>query len=306
VTANTVGYLLHSGIERLRLAGSDSPRLDAELLLGHVLGVERTSLIAHSEAPVGADAAARYEASLERRITGEPVAYIRGFKEFHGLALASDARALIPRPETELLVDLVIGWLVDRLVAAPRPAGTPSIRVIDVGTGAGTIAIALAAELRRRRIDSDVSVIATDASPEALQLARENAVGHGVADRIEFLLGDLVPWDATLFEVVVANLPYIPTDAIDGLPVAASFEPRSALDGGPDGLDLIRRLVDQLGRVLRAEGIAFLEIGSDQGQAVLSEVAQRLPAAAADVLPDLAGLDRVVRIQPGGPAGPVR
>ena len=306
MTANTVGYLLHSGIERLRLAGSESPRLDAELLLGHVLGVERTSLISHSEAPVGADAAARYEASLERRITGEPVAYIRGFKEFHGLALASDARALIPRPETELLVDLVIGWLVDRLVAAPRPAGTPSIRVIDVGTGAGTIAIALAAELRRRRIDSDVSVIATDASPEALQLARENAVGHGVADRIEFLLGDLVPWDATLFEVVVANLPYIPTDAIDGLPVAASFEPRSALDGGPDGLDLIRRLVDQLGRVLRADGIAFLEIGSDQGQAVLSEVAQRLPAAAADVLPDLAGLDRVVRIQPGRPAGPGR
>jgi release factor glutamine methyltransferase len=304
VTANTVGYLLHSGIERLRLAGSDSPRLDAELLLGHVLGVERTSLIAHSDAPVGAEAAARYEASLQRRIAGEPVAYIRGFKEFHGLALASDSRALIPRPETELLVDLVLGWLVDRLVAAPRPAGTPPLRVIDVGTGAGTIAIALAAELRRRRIEHDVSIIATDASPDALQLARENAVGHGVADRIEFLLGDLVPWDATLFEVVVANLPYIPTEAIDGLPVAASFEPRDALDGGPDGLDLVRRLVDQLGRVLRPEGIAFLEIGADQGQAVLAEIAQRLPAAAADVLPDLAGFDRVVRIQPGGAAAP--
>jgi release factor glutamine methyltransferase len=304
VTANTVGYLLHSGIERLRLAGSDSPRLDAELLLGHVLGVERTSLIAHSDAPVGAEAAARYEASLQRRIAGEPVAYIRGFKEFHGLALASDSRALIPRPETELLVDLVLGWLVDRLVAAPRPAGTPPLRVIDVGTGAGTIAIALAAELRRRRIEHDVSIIATDASPDALQLARENAVGHGVADRIEFLLGDLVPWDATLFEVVVANLPYIPTEAIDGLPVAASFEPRDALDGGPDGLDLVRRLVDQLGRVLRPEGIAFLEIGADQGQAVLAEIAQRLPAAAADVLPDLAGFDRVVRIQPGGAAEP--
>ncbi len=304
MTANTVGYLLHSGIERLRLAGSDSPRLDAELLLGHVLGVERTSLIAHSDAPVGAEAAARYEASLQRRIAGEPVAYIRGFKEFHGLALASDSRALIPRPETELLVDLVLGWLVDRLVAAPRPAGTPPLRVIDVGTGAGTIAIALAAELRRRRIEHDVSIIATDASPDALQLARENAVGHGVADRIEFLLGDLVPWDATLFEVVVANLPYIPTEAIDGLPVAASFEPRDALDGGPDGLDLVRRLVEQLGRVLRPEGIAFLEIGADQGQAVLAEIAQRLPAAAADVLPDLAGFDRVVRIQPGGAAEP--
>jgi release factor glutamine methyltransferase len=301
MTADTVGYLLHSGIERLRLAGSESPRIDAELLLGHVLRVDRTSLIAHSDAPVGPDAAAHYEASLERRMAGEPVAYIRGFKEFHGLALATDGRALIPRPETELLVDLVIDWVVDCLVSAPRPAGTPPLRVIDVGTGAGTIAIALAAQLRRRRIDADVSIIAADSSPDALQLARENAVGHGVADRIEFLLGDLVPWDATLFEVVVANLPYIPTDAIDGLPVAASFEPRGALDGGPDGLDLIRRLIDQLGRVLRPDGVAFLEIGSDQGPSVRSEVARRLPGALAEVLPDLAGLDRVVRIQPAEP-----
>ena len=299
MTPVTVGFLLHAGIERLRMAGSESPRLDAELLLGHALRVDRTALIAHSDAPVGADAAASYEASLQRRIAGEPVAYIRGFKEFHGIALSTDARALIPRPETELLVDLVTAAIVDRLVSAPRPPGTPALRVIDVGTGAGTIAIALAVELRRRRVETDVSLIATDTSPDALQLARENAVGHGVADRIEFILGDLVPWDATLFEIVAANLPYIPSASIAGLPIAASFEPRAALDGGADGLDLVRRLLEQLARVLRPGGAAFLEIGADQGPAVHAATAELLPGWQATIIPDLAGHDRVARIEPG-------
>ena len=286
MTSVTVGFLLHAGIERLRMAGSESPRLDAELLLGNALHVDRVGLIAHSDAPVGADAAAAYEASLQRRIAGEPVAYIRGFKEFHGLALSTDARALIPRPETELLVDLVIAAIVDRLISAPRPAGTPALRVIDVGTGAGTIAIVLAVELRKRRIEGDVSLIATDTSPDALQLARENSVGHGVADRIQFQLGDLVPWDATLFEIVAANLPYIPSAAIAGLPVAASFEPAMALDGGADGLDLVRRLLEQLARVVRPDGAA-----------VIAATAELVPGWQATILPDLAGLDRVARIE---------
>ena len=297
MTAVTVGFLLHAGIERLRMAGSESPRLDAELLLGHALRVDRTALIAHSDAPVGADAAAAFEATLVRRIGGEPVAYIRGFKEFHGLALSVDPRALIPRPETELLVDLVIADVVERLISAPRPAGTPALRVIDVGTGAGAIAIALAVGLRRRRIDDDVSLIATDNSPDALQLARENAVGHGVADRIQFQLGDLVPWDATLFEIVAANLPYIPSGTIAGLPVAVSFEPLAALDGGPDGLTTIRLLLEQLPRVLRPGGVAFLEIGSDQGPAMIAATAELAPGWRATIVPDLSGLDRVARIE---------
>jgi release factor glutamine methyltransferase len=299
VTSVTVAFLLHAGIERLRMAGSESPRLDAELLLGHALRVDRTALIAHSDAPVGADAAAAFEAGLVRRIAGEPVAYIRGFKEFHGIALSTDPRALIPRPETELLVDLVVASIVDRLISAPRPAGTPALRVIDVGTGAGTIVIALAVELRKRRIETDVSLIATDASPDALQLARENAVGHGVADRIQFELGDLVPWDATLFEIVAANLPYIPSGELPGLPIAASFEPQMALDGGADGLDLVRRLIEQLGRVLRPEGAAFLEIGADQGPAVIEATADLLPGWRTTVIPDLSGHDRVARIERG-------
>ena len=297
MTAVTVGFLLHAGIERLRMAGSDSPRLDAELLLGHALRVDRTALIAHSDAPVGADAGAAFEAALIRRIAGEPVAYIRGFKEFHGLALSTDARALIPRPETEVLVDLVVAAIVERLTAAPRPEGTPALRVIDVGTGAGTIAVAVAAELRRRRMVDEVSLIASDTSPDALQLARENAVGHGVADRIQFQLGDLVPWDATLFEIVAANLPYVPTADIAGLPVAASFEPVMALDGGPDGLDVIRLLLAQLPRVLRPGGAAFLEIGWDQGPAVTAATVELAPGWQATIVPDLAGLDRVAWIE---------
>ncbi len=297
MTAVTVGFLLHAGIERLRMAGSDSPRLDAELLLGHALRVDRTALIAHSDAPVGADAGAAFEAALIRRIAGEPVAYIRGFKEFHGLALSTDARALIPRPETEVLVDLVVAAIVERLTAAPRPEGTPVLRVIDVGTGAGTIAVAVAAELRRRRMVDEVSLIASDTSPDALQLARENAVGHGVADRIQFQLGDLVPWDATLFEIVAANLPYVPTADIAGLPVAASFEPVMALDGGPDGLALIRLLLAQLPRVLRPGGAAFLEIGWDQGPAVTAATVELAPGWQATIVPDLAGLDRVAWIE---------
>ena len=300
MTPVTVGFLLHAGIERLRMAGSESPRLDAELLLGHALRVDRTTLIAHSDAPVGADAAASFEAGLERRLAGEPVAYIRGFKEFHGLALSTDPRALIPRPETELLVDLVTAAIVERLIAAPRPAGTPPLRMIDVGTGAGTIAIALAVELRRRRIDDDVSLIATDASAEALQLALENAVGHGVADRIQFELDDLAPWDATLFDIVAANLPYIPSGAIAGLPVAASFEPVVALDGGADGLDLVRRLLSQLTRVLKPDGAAFLEIGSEQGPAVTAATRELAPGWQATIVPDLSGLDRVARIEAAG------
>ncbi len=192
----------------------------------------------------------------------------------------------------------MVAALVERLVAAPRPPGTPALRLIDVGTGAGPVAIAVAVELRRRRIEADVAIVATDTSPDALQLARENAVGHGVADRIEFELGDLVPWDAALFDIVAANLPYIPSGAIAGLPVAASFEPVLALDGGPDGLDPIRRLLGQLGRVLRPDGVAFVEIGSDQAAAVGALVAGSVPGWQSTVVRDLSGLDRVIRIEP--------
>lgn len=299
----TVEELLRTGVERLRVSGSESPRLDAELLLGKAVGLDRTRIVAYPETQVGEGAAAAFHADLARREQGEPIAYIRGIKEFHGLAFASDPRALIPRPETERVVELAEAEVVTRLLAGPRPSGTPPIRVADVGTGAGTIAIALAVQLRRRRMLDEVKILATDLRPESLQLARENAVGHGVADRIEFIVADLLPLDGELLDVVAANLPYIPTDVIPELPVAASFEPHEALDGGPDGLDVIRSLVDRLPRVVRSDGVALLEIGADQAAAVRAEVETRMPGWTSEVLPDLAGLPRVVRIEHGSGSG---
>src|SRR5690349_18937871 len=170
----TVRELLDGAVARLRESGSESARLDAELLLGFALDTDRTAVIAHTDAPVGDGSAARFATLLDRRAAGEPVAYIRGVKEFHGLAFGVDPRALIPRPETELLVQLAELEIVRRLIGAPRPKGAPKIRVIDVGTGSGAIAVTLTVLMRKRGMGDDVSITATDASADALQLAREN------------------------------------------------------------------------------------------------------------------------------------
>ena len=298
----TVEELLRSGVDRLRNAGSETPRLDAELLLGHAIGAERTVVIAHTEAPVGEGAAERFEAAIERRARGEPVAYIRGLKEFFGLALATDARALIPRPETERLVELAQAEVMGRLSAAPRPVGTPPLRIADVGTGSGCVSVAVAVALRRRKVMTEVEIIATDDSPDALDLARENAVGHGVADRVRFLQADLLPpVVVTPFDLVLANLPYVRTDAIDGLPIAASFEPRAALDGGLDGLRVIARLLARLPEALTERGLALVEIGADQGAAIVALTDDELPGWRCAVETDLAGLPRVARIGRAGP-----
>ena len=213
----TTGELLHEGADRLRVAGSETPRLDAELLLGFSVGVDRTAIVAHHDAPVGADAETRYRASIERRAAGEPVAYIRGIKEFHGLAFVVDDRALIPRPETEALVDIARDEVMRRLTVTDRPTDAPPIRVADIGTGSGAVAIALVAALRRRRAHEEVKVLATDISPDALDLARENAVGHAVADQVRFTEMDLLPpVVADPFDIVLANLPYVRSDAMAG------------------------------------------------------------------------------------------
>lgn len=297
--AFTVSELVALAADRLAASGSSTPRLDAELLLGQAVGLDRAGILAHPDAPVGDVARHAFEAAVARREQGEPVAYIRGFREFHGLAFATDARALIPRPETELLVDAAIAEIATRLTAVPRPPGVPALRVADVGTGTGAIAVALVTALRRRRMDDQVLVIAIDVSEEALQLARENAVGHGVADRIVFLAADLLPYHVEPpYTVVCANLPYVPTAELEALSPELGFEPRAALDGGPDGLDVVRRLLEHLPRTLTADGIALLEIGADQGEAVVREVAAALPGWRCTVAPDLAGRARLARIEP--------
>ena len=307
----TIGEHLAAALDRLRASGSESARLDAELLMAHALGVERTTVLAHPEGAVGPEAAARLLDGVARRAAGEPVAYIRGIKEFHGVAFAVDARALIPRPETEVLVDLALGAIGDRLARAARPPGTPPLAVADVGTGSGAIAVALAVALRRRGMLGEVEIVASDVSDEAVDLARENAVAQGVGDRVGVVSAELLPTPsrpaglvvvADRFDVVCANLPYIPSSVVPELPVAASFEPRAALDGGPDGLDVIRRLLAVLPERVAADGVALLEIGDEQGPAIRAAVAKRLPGWEVRVEPDLAGRPRVAVL--GAPRTP--
>jgi release factor glutamine methyltransferase len=297
----TVAALVRSAAERLEAAGSDSPRLDAELLMGVALGVDRVGVLAHPDAPAGLGAAIAFEGYVARREAGEPVAYIRGFREFHGQAIATDPRALIPRPETELLVDEALAAIAARLTASPRPEAAPPLRVADVGTGTGAIAVALIAALRKRRMDAHVAVVAVDISEEALDLARENAVGHGVADRMAFRSGDLLPVGDTPYAVICANLPYVKTADMATLAKDLSFEPRQALDGGEDGLDEIRRLLERLPKVLEPDGVALLEIGSDQGESIVAAVAAAMPGWRCRVQADLAGLPRLAHVERAAP-----
>ncbi len=295
----SVRELLDVGVARLREAGSESARLDAELLLAHALDTDRTTVIAHTDAPVGDGAAARFAATLDRRAAGEPVAYIRGFKEFHGLAFGVDPRALIPRPETERLVELAELELIRRLTVAPRARGAKPIRVIDVGVGGGAVAVTLAVLLRRRKMLDEIAITAVDVSEDALQLARENAVAHAVGDRIEFVNADLLPGGATVrWDVVLANLPYVRSDAVPTLPVATSFEPPLALDGGPDGLRVIARLLDLLPGSLAHDGVAMLEIGGDQAVEMRALVADRLAGWSCELELDLGRLPRVALLRP--------
>lgn len=302
-TATTVGQLLREAGERLAAAGSESPRLDAELLLGHVLGVGRATLLASPESGVSEAQTSVFEGLIERRAKGEPVSYIRGLKEFYGLVLSVDERALIPRPETETLVDLALARVGTALTGAPRPDGADKLLVWDLGTGSGAIAIALAAESRRRGYLRDVRFLATDLSADALALATENAVAHGVADAITFARADLTDLAATDLEpadfhadILTANLPYIPSAVVPELPVAASFEPRDALDGGTDGLTIVRQLVQQLPGALTEHGVALLEIGSEQADPVVTLAP---PGWRVEIHDDLAGRPRVAEFTRG-------
>jgi release factor glutamine methyltransferase len=298
----TTRALVDEGVARLRALGFETPRLDTELLLAHAIGVERTAVVAHGEAPVGSDAEAAFRASLDRRAAGEPVAYIRGIKEFHGIALAVDRRALIPRPETEHVVDLVLAEAIARLAARAGAGTFGPMRVLDVGTGNGAIAIALAVALRARRVPvEEVAIEAVDIFTDALDLARENAVAHAVGDRVAFEAADLLPPTSASrpWDIVAANLPYVRSDAMASLPTPTTFEPAQALDGGPDGLAVIARLLDGLPTGLAADGAAFLEIGADQGEAIGTLVADRLPGWSCRVETDLAGLPRTAVVRRG-------
>jgi release factor glutamine methyltransferase len=279
----TIGAALGAAYALLS-AVSDSPQLDAQVLLAHVLGTERVILLAYPERVLGADQRARYETLLNRAAQGYPVPYLTGSRAFYRHEFAVTPDVLIPRPETEHLVEAALAWAgrID-----PRGAG---LTLADVGTGSGAIAISLAVAL------PGAEVYATDISPAALAVARYNAVTLGVT-RIHFVLSDLLtalPPEVRP-DLVAANLPYIPAAELDTL-VVARHEPRLALDGGPDGLGVIRRLLGQLAGRMADRGCVLLEIGAGQGTAVRALCAAAFPSATVRIIDDYAGHDRVVEV----------
>ena len=297
-TTAPLGEVVRTVTERLRAAGSPSPRLDAEVLAAHALGTERAWVVAHPEAALPDAPAAALEAAVARRATGEPVAYIRGYKEWRSLRIAVDPRVLIPRPDTELLAEAAIEMLTRR-VSERSLAASDHVVAWDVGTGSGALAVAMGLPLRDALRDGRLRLVASDRSRDALDVAATNLAAHGLTCSVELVEADLIgAAGAAEIDVVVANLPYIPTDEVDRLPVAASFEPTVALDGGVDGLDPIRALVSRLPTALASTGVALLEVGAGQAPAVV-EIARGAGLAAETPLRDLAGVERVVALHRG-------
>ncbi len=291
LTPMTAGTAAVRAAVQLREAGSPTPRLDAELLVAHAFGRDRAWLLAHPEAPVNDEAADQLDGWVSRRAQGEPIAYIRGFKEWFSLQVRTDRRALIPRPETELLVEAAIAEIVERLARDTRP-----ISVWEVGTGSGAVTLALALRFRTAVALGRIRLVASDASADALELAAENLAAHGVAGLVSLACADLLEPAGRalpLPDVVVANLPYVASDEVDERRGSLRYEPRGALDGGRDGLDVVRRLLEQLPRQMADDGVALLEIGAEQAPAIV-ELA--LPGTLVSFAPDLAGIERVVRI----------
>ncbi len=274
------GLALAQAASRLENEGVESPRLDTELLLAHVLGVNRAALFTWPDRRLTPKELTRYRDLVARRAAREPLAYIVGHREFFGLDFVIDPRVLIPRPETELLVEHALR--IARQVPAPP-------HIADVGAGSGIIAVTLAVHL------SDVTVYALDDSAGALEVVVDNARRHGVADRVRCLCGDLLaPLDNPV-DLITANLPYVTTAEWEGLaPEIRDYEPRTALDGGPDGLALIRRLLETAGPHLRPGGTILVEIGASQGDAVTALARKHLPQADVQLYQDYAGLDRLV------------
>ena len=284
-----VGAALTWATARLRAAGVDSPRLDAEILLAHVLSVDRPCILTHPERSLDAAESASYRQLIIRRTRHEPVAYLVGHQEFYRLDFFVSPAVLIPRPETELLVEaaIVLGCASQR---------RPWI-VADVGTGSGAIAVSLAVNVPHAR------VYATDISTEALAVAGENCRRHQVSGRVTLLRGHLLMPLPEPVDCIVANLPYVSSVEWKSLSTGiAVYEPRLALDGGPDGLARIGELLASAELYLRPGGAILLEIGATQG-AVVRLAESYFPQAQVDLLRDYAGLDRVVCVQCYPPAG---
>jgi len=256
---------------------------EAEVFLARVLSCDRTFLHAHPETELTEAQAAAYETCLQQREANEPVAYITGVKEFYGRPFKCDARALIPRPETEALIDSAIAFLKDK----------PEASILELGTGCGNIAITLAKEL------PEVQIIATDVSSEALELAQENAAA--LAATVTFLTADLFdnPAISGPYDLIIANLPYVPDRwRMDpqAQPEVVFKEPAIALFGGEDGLDIYRRFFAEVPHFLTPTGHLLIEFNEDQGQAIADLAQKAFPDRQVKVTQDYAGLDRCLEV----------
>jgi release factor glutamine methyltransferase len=274
------GYLASKGV--------DTARLDAELLLGHVLKMERIELYMRFDQPLEPREVDAYRIAIAKRAGRQPVAYITGSKEFYSLKLRVNPNVLIPRPETELLVERVLEWLSQQELEA---------RIIELGTGSGAIAVALAHSLGQVE-GARPRIYATDISPEALQVAKANVDDYEVGETVEFLQGNL--YDAlpsslvSQVDVIISNPPYIPTDEIKELaPEILQYEPLGALDGGVDGLAFYRRIYAEGQKFLRPGGLVAVEIGHGQGSQVVA-IAQNLGYIEPKVYRDYGDKERVV------------
>ena len=259
--------------ERLSSAGIDEAGLEAELLLRHALRQDAVHFFLDFETELSSQQEQLLNTLVERRLSGEPLAYITGKREFYGLEFTVNPRVLIPRPETEHIVDKTLE-LVKQI---------PSPVIADIGTGSGVIAVSLAVNLPHARI------YAVDISPKALETARDNAERHGVESRIVFLLGDLAAPLPEPVDILIANLPYVKSSDCVTRP-----EPHQALDGGKYGLDVIERLCGGLKGKLKPGGWALLEIGQGQEEAVNGLLVAALPSSSIETIKDLAGIERVV------------
>ena len=277
----TLRDALRWAVRILAVEGLDSPRLDAELLLGHIVGMERAQLYAHDDDTLAHPQAVRYRDLVRRRADHEPVAYLIGRRPFWDLNLGVAEGVLIPRPETEHLVEAALDWCATQ--------GDRPLRVVDVGTGSGAIAAVVAKHV------PSAHVTAIDISADALTIARRNMVYAGLDARVSLICADLLDALSGPLDLIAANLPYIPRDEIEALePDIRDYEPRMALDGGLDGLDLIRRLLARAPAVLGQPSLLLLEIDHRQADPVANLCSRRLADANVRVIPDYAGLARVV------------
>jgi len=277
---------LQSATQALRRAGIDDASAEAELLLGHVLGISKTQLYTEPERVLTSAETRHLRSLAQRRLNHEPAAYILGHCEFYGIDLYVDCHTFIPRPETELLLEQAVE-LTHRISQPGK-----RITIADVGTGCGAIAVSLALALPKAKI------YATDISAPALQVAEMNCRRHAVSSQVELLQGNLLEPLSQSIDMIVANLPYVKDCEFKDLsPEIINFEPTTALAGGEDGLDKMQQILEQMPGKLNYGGCFLLEIGKGQGRELTSLIKNYFPQASIELISDLGGIERVVKVE---------